>query len=220
MVLRSTDVTAGIPFLEYAEGDFSALRGLKVIPDSLVEAHLKLYSGYVKNTNLLREKLAATKPGSLEWSEMQRRMGFELNGLRLHELYFENLCPGGTALSRGTSELLGESWKNSAAWEEEFRAVAAMRGVGWATLYRDPRTGGLSNHWITLHQEGHPAGFTPILVMDLWEHAFSGMERARYIDAFFDNLNWTQVDARLENNPSPDSENARSRASSARAVKQ
>jgi Fe-Mn family superoxide dismutase len=153
----------------------------------------------VKNTNLLRQHLAGAKPGTPEWSEMLRRMGFELNGLRLHELYFENLRPGGAGVARETTDLLGESWKSSDIWEREFRAVAAMRGVGWAILYRDPMTMGLSNHWITLHQEGHPAGFTPILVMDLWEHAFTGMERARYIDAFFDNLNWTEVEARLKN---------------------
>jgi Fe-Mn family superoxide dismutase len=198
MSRRTAEKTAEAPAREYAEKDFSAQRGLKDIPDSLVEAHLKLYTGYLKNTNLLRQHLAAAKPGTPEWSEMQRRMGFELNGLRLHELYFETLCPGGAGASRETTDLLGESWNSSDVWEMEFRAVAAMRGVGWAILYRDPITMGLSNHWITLHQEGHPAGFTPILVMDIWEHAFTGMERARYIDAFFDNLNWSEVEARLK----------------------
>jgi Fe-Mn family superoxide dismutase len=198
MSRKTVEKTAEAPAREYVEKDFSDLRRLKDIPDSLIETHLKLYSGYVKNTNLLRRTLAATQPGSLEWSEMQRRMGFELNGLRLHELYFENLHPGGAAVSRGTTELLGDSWKNSDAWEREFRALAAMRGVGWAILYRDPITQQLSNHWISLHQDGHPAGFTPILVMDLWEHAFTGMERARYIQAFFENLNWIEVEGRLE----------------------
>jgi Fe-Mn family superoxide dismutase len=199
MARRAVDKLAEAPVREYAEKDLSALRGLKNLPDSLIEAHLKLYSGYVKNTNLLREHLATAELGSPEWSEMQRRMGFELNGLRLHELYFENLCSGGTAVSQGTTDLLGESWKSFDGWEQDFRAMGAMRGVGWAILYRDPVTERLSNHWITLHQDGHPAGFTPILVMDVWEHAFTGMERARYLDAFFANVNWDEVEGRLKN---------------------
>ena len=199
MLRKTVEKTAEAPIREYAEKDFSALRGLKDIPDSLIEAHLKLYSGYVKNTNLLRQHLATAEPGSLEWCEMQRRMGFELNGLRLHELYFSNLCPGGAAASRETTEFLDESWKSYDVWERDFRAVGAMRGVGWAILYRDPITNALSNHWITLHQEGHPAGFNPILIMDVWEHSFTGMERAQYIDAFFMNLNWDEVEVRLNN---------------------
>jgi Fe-Mn family superoxide dismutase len=197
MAIQTGDPAAPPPVREYAEKDFSALRGLKGIPDPLIEAHLKLYSGYVKNTHLLRQHLADAEPGSPEWAEMQRHLGFELNGLRLHELYFDNLCPGGAAVSQGTAGILSESWKSFAAWEREFRAFALMRGVGWAILYRDPVTRGLPNHWITLHEEGYPAGFTQILVVDLWGNAFTGLERARYLDAFFDNMNWMEVEKRF-----------------------
>jgi len=76
-----------------------------------------------------------------------------------------------------------------------------MRGVGWAILYEDPEMGRLSNHWITLHEHGHPAGFRPLLVLDVWEHAFmvdyKPTERARYIDAFFANVNWPVVEQRF-----------------------
>jgi Fe-Mn family superoxide dismutase len=198
MVRRNAVKTEETAIPGNVEKDFSALRGLRDIPDSLIEAHLKLYSGYVKNTWELRQRLGAMEPGGLEWSEMQRRMGFELNGLRLHELYFDHLCPGGQGMSRETGLLLGESWTDLDAWERDFRALGSMRGVGWAILYRDPVTQRLSNHWISLHQDGHPAGFTPILVMDVWEHAFTGMERSRYIDAFFANLDWEVVAARLK----------------------
>jgi hypothetical protein len=75
-------------------------------------------------------------------------------------------------------------------------AVAQLRGVGWAILYQDPAGGRLSNHWINLHEEGHPPGFTPLLVMDVWEHAFAGMNRSSYIAAFFKNLRWDCVEAR------------------------
>lgn len=180
----------------YPLRDFGGLRGLRDLPDPLVEAHLKLYDGYVKNVNLLRRRLRATSPGSPEWSEMKRRMGFELNGLRLHELYFEQLAPQPSGRSRELEETLAASWGSAASWKEEFEATAQMRGVGWVILYRDPADGRLSNHWIGLHEEGHPAGFTPLLVLDVWEHAFTGMTRSRYLEAFFANLQWDRVAAR------------------------
>jgi Fe-Mn family superoxide dismutase len=184
--------------VEYREEDYHDLRGLKNLPDALIEAHLKLYSGYVSNVNKLLHILAGSDSGSFEWAEMHRRVGFEMNGMRLHELYFENLIPGGHGAPGDIVEVLSEAWPSVAAWEREFRAIGALRGVGWAILYRDPLTQRPSNHWISLHQDGHPAGFTPILVMDVWEHAFTGMERARYIDAFFANVDWETVEARLK----------------------
>jgi len=95
------------------------------------------------------------------------------------------------------SERIGAGWHSVAEWEKEFRAMGHTRGVGWVILYRDPVLERLSNHWITLHEEGHPAGFTPLLVMDVWEHAYSGMDRSRYIEAFFENLRWSRVADRL-----------------------
>lgn len=195
---RKQTAAAPADLREFTEESFAGLKGLKNIPDALVQAHLKLYSGYVKNLNRLHHALANTEPGTPEWSEMQRRVGFELNGVRLHELYFENLVPGGAASTRETDATLSESWGSRSAWEHEFRSIGAMRGVGWAILYRDPFTHRLSNHWIDLHQNGHPAGFTPLLLMDVWEHAFTGMERERYIDAFFANLDWEEVASRLK----------------------
>lgn len=185
------------PF-EYPLRDFPNVRGLRDLPDGLVEAHLKLYAGYVRNTNLLGRRLAEHPAGTPEGSEFRRRVGFELNGMRLHELYFENLSPGGGDPGRGAREALAKGWGSFEAWREEFAAIGTMRGVGWAILYRDPVNGALSNHWIGLHEEGHPAGFRPILVMDVWEHAFSGMERPKYVEAFLANADWSRVEARLE----------------------
>ena len=88
------------------------------------------------------------------------------------------------------------------AWKKDFLGVAKMPGVGWAMLYQDPNTGWLSNHWITLHQDGVPAGYAPILVMDGWEHAFMrdylATERAKYVDAFFKNVDWEACEKRLK----------------------
>jgi Fe-Mn family superoxide dismutase len=180
----------------YIARDFSALVGLKNIPDALVAAHLKLYEGYVRNMNLLSRRGQEAELGGPEWSEMTRRVGFEVNGMRLHELYFENLSPQASRPSPALSEGLAAGWDSFIEWEEEFRAMGQMRGVGWVILYQDPVGGRLSNHWITLHEEGHPAGFTPLLVMDVWEHAYSGMDRTRYIEAFFRNIRWSKVEER------------------------
>jgi Fe-Mn family superoxide dismutase len=187
--------------IEHVLRDFSKVRGLRGIPDALVEAHLKLYAGYVKNLNLLRQRLGQTAPGALEFSELHRRVGFELNGMRLHELYFDNLGPGGGAPGASVKDALSKEWGSWEAWQAEFAGLGALRGVGWAILYQDPTQGALSNHWIGLHEEGHPAGFRPILVMDVWEHAFTGMERPRYIEAFLSNVRWEIVESRLAGAP-------------------
>ena len=76
-----------------------------------------------------------------------------------------------------------------------------MRGIGWTILYQDNVTGGLFNQWINEHEVGHFAGCIPILVMDVFEHAFItdyGLKRADYIAAFFKNVNWGVVERRLK----------------------
>jgi len=183
--------------VSYEPKDFASLRGLKGIPDALVEAHLKLYEGYVKGINALRDRLEKNEIGTPEWSEIMRRTGFEINGMRLHELYFDNLKPEGEPPSKGMEGAFSATWRSFDRWKDEFRALGSLRGVGWVILYRDRETGRLSNHWIGLHEEGHPVGFAPLLVMDLWEHAFTGMERERYVEAFLSNVDWAEVERRM-----------------------
>jgi Fe-Mn family superoxide dismutase len=184
------------------------LAGLAGITDRTLETHFGLYEGYVKNTNLLNEQLAeVVKTGRGEaanphFAELTRRLGFEYNGMRLHELYFENLTTnGGGAPQAAMRDAFAASFGDVESWKRDFVGTAGMRGVGWAIAYQDPRTGMISNHWITLHEAGHPAGFTPILVLDVWEHAFmldyKPSERGKYIDAFFANVDWGAVTARL-----------------------
>src|ERR1700693_3939887 len=88
-----------IQYKPYAEKDFSHLKGLNGISEKTLEIHLGLYSGYVKNTNILNEKVIELtengKSGTPEYSELKRRYGFEYNGMRLHEYYFGNLTAGG-----------------------------------------------------------------------------------------------------------------------------
>jgi Fe-Mn family superoxide dismutase len=192
----------------YRAADFSHLHGLNGLSDQQIELHLKLYEGYVTNTNKVNERIAELlsegKGGTPELAELTRALGFEYNGMVLHEYYFGNLTPKGSPQPPAGSGILSTIERTFGSfdnWATSFRAVGAMRGVGWAVLFQDPTTERLSNHWITLHQTGHPAGFKPLLVMDVWEHAFlidyKPAERGKYIEAFFANVDWAAVDARL-----------------------
>ena len=188
------------------------LSNLKGISDETLEMHFKLYEGYVKETNKLNEKIAEFVKGGkvdqeefAEYSELSRRRGFEYNGMVLHEYYFDNLTSGG-----GTGDPTGQTGFRKAAeesfgsydiWKAEFVGIGKMRGVGWAICYENPANGRLSNHWITLHETGNVAGFNPVLVMDVWEHAFildyKPADRPKYIEAFFSNIDWSVVERRL-----------------------
>jgi len=184
------------------------LAGLQGISDNTLQVHFGLYEGYVKNTNLLNEQIheivAAGKAAGADphFAELTRRLGFEYNGMRLHEYYFGNMTKSaGGSPSSALAEALGSSFGDFESWKKDFMATGGMRGVGWAIAYQDPWTGRISNHWVTLHEDGNVAGFAPILVMDAWEHAFlldyKPSERAKYIEAFFSNIDWNAVESRL-----------------------
>jgi len=188
------------------------LSGLSGISDQTLEMHFKLYEGYVKETNNLTERIGKfLEDGKVDqeempaYSELTRRLGFEYNGMVLHEYYFENMKQGGSVdpeKSSAFTKAAEESFGGYDIWKADFVGIGKMRGVGWAICYQDPTNGRLSNHWITLHQIGNVAGFTPILVMDVWEHAFlldyKPAERPKYIEAFFSNIDWQAVEHRLK----------------------
>ena len=191
--------------MAYTAKDYASLIGMKGFSETLLNNHFTLYQGYVTNTNKLLDSLAAMlkegKVATPEYAELKRRLGFEFNGMRLHEYYFENLGGKGTLDKSGKlGKNLGEEFGSYEDWERDFRATATMRGIGWAILYQDNLTGRLLNQWINEHETGHPAGCIPILVLDVFEHAFMvdyGLKRADYIEAFFSNINWSAVEARL-----------------------
>ena len=198
----------------YKEQKFDHLKALDGISDKQVEEHLALYAGYVKQVNALNEELAKLRGDGKasgknpEFAELTRRLGFEYGGMVLHEYYFSNLRPAAEPQPRSGSALasaLGDSFGSVDQWRTDFQAIGDMRGIGWVVLFEDPVTDRLSNHWITLHQEGIPAGFKPLLVMDVWEHAFmrdyKATEKAKYVEAFFRNIDWTMVERRLQEAP-------------------
>lgn len=184
------------------------LSGLAGISDRTLEMHFGLYAGYVKNTNLLNEQLVEMtgqgKAGTPAFAEITRRLGFEYNGMVLHEYYFGNMKRDGSGEISSSSPLgraLGESFGDLDVWKKDFTAIGGMRGVGWTVTYLDPVSGRLSNHWITLHEDGNIAGFKPIIVMDVWEHAFlldyKPAERPKYIESFMANLDVDAAEKRF-----------------------
>ena len=189
------------------------LSGLKGISDETLEMHFKLYEGYVKETNKLMEKISEfISDGNVDqeempaYSELTRRLGFEYNGMVLHEYYFDNLKKGGgtgePAANTQFAKAAAATFGSYEIWKADFVGIGKMRGVGWAICNQNPANGRLSNHWITLHETGNIAGFDPILVMDVWEHAYlldyKPAERPKYIEAFFSNIDWSAAEQRLQ----------------------
>lgn len=191
---------------EYKPMDFSHLIGMPGFSDELLKMHFTLYQGYVKNTNLLAALLkgfgGTPSPYDYQYQALKRRFGWEFDGMRLHELYFENLG-GKKALESSTSlyKAIVSDFGSFENWKKDFIATGLMRGIGWSILYFDAKAGRLFNMWINEHDVGHLAGGEPILVMDVWEHAFItqyGLDRAKYIDAFFQNIDWEVVSDRYK----------------------
>lgn len=192
--------------MAYTAKDYTGLLGMEGFSNTLLNNHFTLYQGYVTNTNKLLDTLAAMlkegKAGTPEYAELKRRQGFEFNGMRLHEYYFDNL--GGKKPLDKAGKLgkwLAEEFGSYEEWEKDFKGTGAMRGIGWAILYQDNVTGKLINQWINEHETGHFAGAIPVMVMDVFEHAFMidyGLKRADYIASFFKNINWSKVESRLK----------------------
>jgi Fe-Mn family superoxide dismutase len=192
--------------MAYTAKDYSNIVGMEGFSETLLKNHFTLYQGYVTNTNKVLDSLTQMvkddKAGTPEYAELKRRLGWEFNGMRLHEYYFENLG-GKTPLDKASrlSKKLVEDFGSHEIWEKDFRATGAMRGIGWVALYQDPATGRLINFWINEHDVAHPAGCTLLLIMDVFEHAFMldyGLKKADYIAAFFKNINWAVVEGRLK----------------------
>lgn len=200
-------LAAPLAAIDYAPKDYSNLFGMKGFNDDLLKMHFQLYEGYVKNTNLLLNALQdfqSTSPlESYEFGSLKRRLGWEFDGMRLHELYFENLGGAGGMPSPQSSlnSLLLKQFGTFEKWKNDFLATALTRGIGWVVLYQEQVTGRLINTWISEHDVGHLVTLKPLLVLDVWEHAYLtqyGLNRTAYIKAFMDNINWDIVEKRIQ----------------------
>lgn len=171
-----------------------------------IKNHLGLYSGYVNNVNLIQDKIAAFshdyENNALAISEMQRRLGFEFGGMRNHEYYFSQFEGGSKPLPEETlKNKIARQWGSVETWLTRFRQIAMTRGVGWAMLYHDPHTDQLVQTWVDEQHIGQLADLDIILALDMWEHSYMrdyvSSDKGKYVDAFFDNLNWEVVSERI-----------------------
>jgi superoxide dismutase, Fe-Mn family len=187
--------------MEYKEKEYAHLIGIKGLSESLLRNHFTLYSGYVANTNKLVKRLAQLsaeqKTGEPEYAEIKRRFGWEWNGMRLHELYFEGLSTMKTMPGKKTVELMTQAFGSFESWERDYRSTGTMRGIGWVVLYLDQTNNQLFNAWIGEHDLGHPSGCVPLLIMDVFEHAYMidyGLKKADYIAMFMGLINWELIE--------------------------
>ena len=185
----------------YQAKNFSQLLGIEGMSDALLNNHFTLYQGYVTNTNKLMELMKDKEVGTPEFAELHRRFGWEWNGMRLHELYFGNITKHGVQLSERTlKKVMDTTWGSYENWEKEFVGMAAMRGIGWVVLAYDKRESKLFNVWVNEHDAGFLAGAVPLLVMDVFEHAFMldyGVKRTDYITTFMKSIDWHTVEERI-----------------------
>lgn len=184
----------------YQPRNFDNLLDIGYLSSKLIKDHLSLYQGYVNNTNKLIQELDMFSKEDMdktpEYAEIKRRLGWEFNGMRLHEYYFSNIIKGGSYLGSNNNlfKKITHDFGSYDNWEKDFKVTGLMRGIGWVVLYYDPLLGKLFNTWIDEHNSGHFCGCYPILVMDIFEHAYIldyGIKRSDYIDIFFKIVNWT-----------------------------
>jgi Fe-Mn family superoxide dismutase len=182
--------------------NYEHLLGLSGFSETLLKNHFTLYQGYVANVNKIAEKADAIEIGSIEYAELKRRFAWEWNGMRLHELYFGNMKKDALAVD-GNSELykkITDRFGSFENWKKDFLATGAMRGIGWVILAYEKEEGRLFNIWVNEHDAGHLTGTTPLLVMDVFEHAFMidyGLKRADYLNAFWNAIDWKAAEERL-----------------------
>lgn len=190
----------------YTSKNFSHLFGLTGFTDALLQNHFTLYEGYVANVNKLNDALEELrreeKYTTPEYAEINRRFGWEWNGMRLHELYFGNVSKESSFITeeKGLSLDLIKKWGSLEAWEKDFRSMMTIRGIGWVILYRDVVSGELFHSWVNEHDGGHLAGSDALLVMDVFEHAYMldyGIKRAEYIDQIMQHIDFTEVEKRF-----------------------
>lgn len=181
--------------------DAAKLKGLS--QQLISNHHGKNYAGAVKNLNKTEEDLAKVGRDSAAYlvSGLKRAELTFTNSVIYHEHYFANLGGNGK-LSGRIEKLLGDVWGGVGKWEDSFisTGMSLGGGSGWTVLSYNFHTGELRNYWSDNHTTALAYG-KPLLVMDMFEHAYQldyGPNHAKYIEAFFENINWEEVNKRLE----------------------
>lgn len=192
--------------MPYNPKNFDHLLGTPGFSDILLKNHFTLYQGYVTNTNKLLEILSNMikegKIGTPEYAELKRRFGWEFNGMRLHELYFGNMTKDIKPLDKNSlfGKKISQDFGSYDNWEKDFKGSGAMRGIGWVVSYLDPQANQIFNSWVNEHDVGHLSGTIPLVIMDVFEHAYMidyGLKKLDYIEAFFKAIDWNVVNKRF-----------------------
>ena len=208
--LKSSENNGVEKLSKYEARDFDYLLGkITGLDDSLLKMHFKLYQGYVTNANAILQKLQElTDKGqnrTPEFAALKRILGWEFDGMLLHEYYFENLGGNHKQQLDSNDPLYAKMERDFGGydqWKADFIATGLIRGIGWVVADVEPKKGRLINEWINEHDLGHLAGAKPILIMDVFEHAYItqfGLDRSKYIDVFFNNIDWDLVSHRFNN---------------------
>jgi Fe-Mn family superoxide dismutase len=195
-------------FPTYSVNEADMPQDLIGISNEQIKDHWKLYKGYVEQVNKRNEQLANLraqgKGTTPEYEALRRRLNFEYDGMVLHKLYFKNMeaTEEPDLIEGPLFDAIEYSFGSYEIWKNDFIQAGKSRGIGWALLCMDPKTGYLFNLFITDHEIGHVAGYKPLLLMDVWEHAYmidyTATERGDYIDAFMQNINWPIVEKRYK----------------------
>lgn len=187
--------------------DFNYLLGkLNGISDCLLKQHFELYHGYVKSLNTINAKLKEKpiKQGGAAYSEYRAfdiARPFANNGVVLHELYFENLTGKPTRPSAALVGYINRDFGSCECYMQDLKKAAKSARSGWVITAYNLRDCKLHNYIIDLHDEHVPVNIVPIMVMDVWEHAFAvdyGINKDAYIETFLKNLDWNVVSCRIE----------------------
>lgn len=186
---------------QIAPKKFDKLYKLTGFNEDLIEDHIKLYQGYVDNTNKLLAVLRETQDDIVHGG-LIRRLGWEYNGVYLHELYFDNMTdePDDPELTDVYSVIKRDfgSFEN---WRKNFTKISLTRGIGWSALCLDRLHGTLINIWIDEHNIGMLANGDIILIEDNFEHAFISqfrLDRDKYINTFLSAVDWETVSERYK----------------------
>ncbi len=192
--------------MDYFTAKIFTIPELKGISAKNIEEHLKLYAGYVKFSNYIQNQIKElgkdAEKNSYEIAELQRRFAFEHDGMKNHEIYFSQFEGGPNALGEGgLTEQIKSDFGSYDAFLTRLKALAMTRGVGWAMVYYCSESGHILTQWVDEQHVGHLYGPKLILALDMWEHSFvydyPTSEKKKYVEAFFENLNWGKVEERF-----------------------
>jgi superoxide dismutase, Fe-Mn family len=183
----------------------SSLFEMEGISRRQIEEHYTLYEGYIKKTNEIRSKLpnadkSAANQAFSEFRELKVELSFAWDGVKLHEAYFWNLGGKGTQPNTKTRELIEKSFGSIDAWREDLKATG-IAARGWAITAFDFEDNRLYNYIADAHNSYGIWNAMPVIVLDTYEHAYVidyGVKRPPYIEAFFNNLNWDEINKRVD----------------------